>query len=433
MSHSGIPLSDFLRGIFSEYKNNTNRSVILDLEEKKIISDLCDGIVTSLDLYTRFNLIESYSAFFDVLDNIEEHLWYSFVEDIPHEYFRVRAGTVDKEYTSLEMLHIPFDSRHLANTARFSLPGIPCTYMSTDETVAWYESGMPEQFYIAKYSINPKEYSKNKLLHLDINPLIMSHDLQLMILNQREITVITQLFKTLAKMFPLRIACSIKVEHTEVSFKEEYIIPQILMAWVIKSNDFLGIRYSSASKYEKAVEYTAPNIVIPAKEFDTDGYCKILKTIFLENSTPEVKFINIQDKLDKYRSTIDKIREFYAKVKYSWQTCKVPLPYLDIIKICQSIILNYDLLCKSYTQCSYVCINSISNLAGYADVILNNFSSNYGPEFSTFFVEETYQHQLTDEIRHSVQETLQEFKILVRGFLHDFFSFDFMMFIENTI
>ncbi len=427
LSRGNKTVRQFLSDIYNDYKKETNASVFLDTEDKEAIEKLCDGIIESLTLYDDFDIIGSYSTFFKVMNEVKNRLWYSFVADPNYSYYRIRSGTADKVYSHLEMLHIPFESRHLADTARFSLPGMPSTYMSTMESLAWYETGLPEKFYIAKYDVNTNEINKFKLLNLDINPLLFSRDLQLMILKGKEMNIITPLYIGVAKMFPLLFACSVTVKNKSAFFKEEYTIPQMLMSWVKQSNDFIGIRYNSASGYERASEYNANNIVIPIKEVGADGYCSILKRIFIENSIPKVKFVDYQQKIDRHNDSIDKIRDFYATVKYSRQTSKVELPYTEILDICQSIILNYDLLHSNYSQCSYVCLENIANLEGYVNLIINQLKDKYGSDFSNFTVGEIYEHLLTDEIKLSVQRTLREFQTSVWEFIIDFSNLDFMM------
>ena len=72
--------------------------------------------------------------------------------------------------------------------------------------------------------------------------------------------------------YPLRAACSVVVEHPGSKFIEEYIIPQLLLQWVRNDEDFDGIRYESCSRYDEVKPYGGYNIVLPSKQFDSDGY-----------------------------------------------------------------------------------------------------------------------------------------------------------------
>ena len=57
--------------------------------------------------------------------------------------------------------------------------------------------------------------------------------------------------------YPLRAACSLVVKHPDGKFIEEYIIPQLLLQWVINDEDFDGIRYESCSSSDKVKKWGA--------------------------------------------------------------------------------------------------------------------------------------------------------------------------------
>ena len=62
------------------------------------------------------------------------------------------------------------------------------------------------------------------------------------------------------------------VEHPGGRFIEEYIMPQLLLQWVINDEDFDGIRYESCSESDEVKSFSGHNIVLVTKEFDADGY-----------------------------------------------------------------------------------------------------------------------------------------------------------------
>ena len=77
--------------------------------------------------------------------------------------------------------------------------------------------------------------------------------------------------------YPLRAACSVIVEHPNDKFKEEYIIPQILLQWIRKDKGFSGVKYESYKLYDEVRRIGGYNQVLLTKDFDEDGYDKFLR------------------------------------------------------------------------------------------------------------------------------------------------------------
>ena len=72
--------------------------------------------------------------------------------------------------------------------------------------------------------------------------------------------------------YPLRAACSIVVEHPGSRYIEEYIIPQLLLQWVLNDSDFDGIRYESCNSSDEVKSLGGHNLVLVTNNFDKDGY-----------------------------------------------------------------------------------------------------------------------------------------------------------------
>ena len=77
--------------------------------------------------------------------------------------------------------------------------------------------------------------------------------------------------------YPLRAACSVTVEYPEGRFKEEYIIPQLLLQWIRKDKDFYGVKYESSKFSDEVRGFGGYNLVLLTKDFDKDGYDKFLR------------------------------------------------------------------------------------------------------------------------------------------------------------
>ena len=80
---------------------------------------------------------------------------------------------------------------------------------------------------------------------------------------------------------PLFIACSVKVNHKVGAFKPEYIIPQLLMQYVVQNTDIDGIKFPSTKLDYSSIEgFAAYNYVFPIKKSSKNGYCDDLMDKF---------------------------------------------------------------------------------------------------------------------------------------------------------
>ena len=85
------------------------------------------------------------------------------------------------------------------------------------------------------------------------------------------------------KMYPLILACSFVNQSGKVPYKQEYIIPQMLMQWVQRNSDFAqGISYFTCTDTTTQTSmWCAYNIVIPAlPPFDAQKYSSTLREHF---------------------------------------------------------------------------------------------------------------------------------------------------------
>ena len=78
-------------------------------------------------------------------------------------------------------------------------------------------------------------------------------------------------------LFPLILSCSIiNKENTDI-FKEEYIIPQILLEWISNEKSIDAIQYLSLSLPDYNLsDHLYTNYVFPVKNLKENGYCDYL-------------------------------------------------------------------------------------------------------------------------------------------------------------
>ena len=192
-----------------------------------------------------------------------------------YRFFRVRA--VDYESTAIqknadELFHVPLSKRAYSNNERFSLVGFPSLYLSTMLPLAWQECGYPQKYYYSefqyKYSIDIN--SEKRLLENEMKFLLLYSPAEIAIwgtsVKYNNFALWLEVVTRYLKAYPLILACSFVNQSGKVPYKQEYIIPQMLMQWVQRnSSNIQGIEYfTCADTSMRTSEWCAYNIVIPA-------------------------------------------------------------------------------------------------------------------------------------------------------------------------
>lgn len=148
-----------------------------------------------------------------------------------------------------EMFHIPISQRRMVKTQRYSTPGFPCLYIGNSIYGCWEEMGRPTMS--SCWASLLKTKVPIKLLDLRIpNKDSFMED-----------------FTRYVQLFPLFIGCMIPVKNGSDIYKLEYIIPQLLIEWIIKNKES-GIYYTSA---QKSIDFEYPpsksdNIALPVRK-----------------------------------------------------------------------------------------------------------------------------------------------------------------------
>jgi hypothetical protein len=83
-------------------------------------------------------------------------------------------------------------------------------------------------------------------------------------------------------LWPLMATSAIIVKHREAPFKPEYIVPQMLLQWVRRTDGVDGVCYFSThvNGVSKSHPLQACNLAFPAKEVKPAGRCPHLRGAF---------------------------------------------------------------------------------------------------------------------------------------------------------
>lgn len=235
-------------------------------------------IINVLKMYRLGNIIDASKKFFNIADKMKPYLMIDYTGNFHKDsYFRIRkVNEKQAKFERNEMFHIPLTKNHLIGTERYSMPGYPCLYLGTQIELCWYECGKPEQFYVSKFDI-PDEDNTLKLIDFSQKSCELKHSFFCWFNNEKDKDKVRKYLLKYLYTYPLRAACSVTVEHPEGRFKEEYIIPQLLLQWIRKDKDFYGVKYESCKPSDEVRRIGGYNLVLLTKDFDEDGYDKFLR------------------------------------------------------------------------------------------------------------------------------------------------------------
>ncbi|MFD5854255.1 hypothetical protein ACFWGC_29525 [Cytobacillus pseudoceanisediminis] len=289
---SELDYYDFLKKLFGDFQTlikEYDDTFTMHLNVNDEIKIICNSILDAVKTYYGGHPSIAFNKLDEGLAQIRNHLGF-FMENktgIPPYLFRMRnSNGKNHELKNGEMYHIPFEKRHLISTQRYSIPGLPCLYLGSSAYVCWEELERPllENTQTSIFSV---AQSYVKLLDFGLRPIDMyeSHMDSVCTridptLSQEEVKEIQSFLIT----WPLMAACSIQVVFRDSPFKPEYIVPQLILQWVMNNPEYDGIRYFSVKEScQKNSFHLIENYVFPAKNHESKGHCKALKQI-LPNS-----------------------------------------------------------------------------------------------------------------------------------------------------
>ncbi len=232
---------------------------------------------------------DAYQSFVEGIEPLRDIVAKHALKGLAHSelglMYRVRRE-LKSPLTREDLFHIPFEKRHLVATQRYSIPGLPCIYLGGSLFTCWAEMGRPPFHELHASAFWLDKDHKITILNLSNRPkrlfFYTSPDGQLP--DQPEIR---ELLTSFLILWPLVALCSIIVKYPQAPYKPEYIIPQIVLQWITKQDDYDGICYFST--HVNAVTTDNPlspcNLVFPARNIASEGRCHHLR-MRLRMTTP---------------------------------------------------------------------------------------------------------------------------------------------------
>lgn len=245
-------LKEMLFNLVSEIESNGAEKQIVDATR-----DYVEKITRSIELYYQGNLVDAQLIVNEMITEFGEVA--PAVTDINGsiafpgggpdysevQFFRARLSENVVEFSANEMLHIPFNMRHVVKSERFSIPGLPCLYLGNSSYVCWVEMGCPadHRFNVALVILD----NSQKVLNLTVT-ISSLYAFKEEVHNMSEEEADKHVIDLLRLMI-LTFCTSYKVTEGNRNFKSEYIMPQMIML-ACKSSNLDGITY-----YSKQIPY----------------------------------------------------------------------------------------------------------------------------------------------------------------------------------
>lgn len=198
-------------------------------------------------------------------------------------FYRLRFS--DEPLTNArDLFHIPFDKRFLVRPQRYSISGFPCLYAASSVLLAYRE--------LRADSWEPTLHAAKLRAVADPIQQLVLLDLRNRVADMRQrylrkgATYDGRLMHFLVNWL-LTMATSVPINDRD-GFHEEYVLPQIFLEWVKKSQrqradkgkpsihpGFDGIAFSSSRAPAEPAYAGAYNIVIPVHHSNPRGWCEV--------------------------------------------------------------------------------------------------------------------------------------------------------------
>jgi hypothetical protein len=286
LNFSSLNVSNVRNSFALQHYNNVQQSIMNNLQ---LIRDLGDSIISAVNKYFEGYPDKAYNKLDSGLLNVR-HFIQNLTRDlttpdVQTKYYRMRNS--DKTYYIRdEMFHIPFEKRKNVKMQRYSISGLPCLYLGSSLYICWEELERPRITDIQVCRLIPTDTLR--ILHFGLPPCHINNTFKKMYIFETFLIYAESFFI----LWPLFAACSILVNDSEKIFKEEYIIPQLLLQWVTQNKDIDGIRYFSVgiNEYPRN-SFLYQNYVFPVKPLASTGVpifkglCPHLKSKFSITNT----------------------------------------------------------------------------------------------------------------------------------------------------
>lgn len=193
------------------------------------------------------------------------------------------------------LFHAPFAYRHKVGQHRYGIPGFPCLYLGDSLELCLEELRVARNRVrtVAISQFGVRDGASINVLDFGLRPaalasVALGRQLEDANAHPKANSDLETFLASYAICWPLLAASSVRVMHDGDPFAAEYIVPQLILQWLMQSTELAGARYFS-SRFNLTPESVkgSINYVFPAVQCSTphQDYSPKLKTMF-ELSSP---------------------------------------------------------------------------------------------------------------------------------------------------
>ena len=259
---------DFLKLIENAFANDTRLDLVKDFIIKSQKSLVC---------YNKDNIESSKEIFMEAIKPLIGDNDYNYNGILPiynknyNDIYVHNNGSFIELYRVVEyeesMWHIPFEKKHLSSSGRFSVPCLPCSYLSNSIQTCLNELGNPlhKNFFVSYFGLD-----YNQIIVLDLTmPQIVTDESE------------DDFYDKAILSWPLVALCMIKRPRDKSPFYMEYLFSQYIIEMLSdeKRTKVRAVKYFST----KCNNLKSFNIAIPTRVYAKAGYCTDVKNIFKED------------------------------------------------------------------------------------------------------------------------------------------------------
>lgn len=334
----GAFLAEQFRGFFEQIER-FDGSLADRLQERAYwMRELSTSIEAVIDCTRQKRHDRAWQLMEDILD---EHLGTLHRMSLRHAYKVTgsrswyRLTTWAEAKTRRDVFHLPFQLK--SPSYRFSPPGRPAIYLGNNVYVCWLECQKPplETCRVARFEI--QRHDDDYFLDLPANhaayfePIVAAETLGAHLeIDPRRIMnspyyddVEGELVEYLS-VWPLLTAMTVQKHQSSSADPPEYLIPQLLMQWVLKRKNMLGVRYFT-SKLEvdhrgRATIESSINVALPTRTTKSEGFCDFL-TGRVHCTSPQafVEVANVPDRELFTREAADLRQAAGGRYMLTWE------------------------------------------------------------------------------------------------------------------
>lgn len=297
------------------------------------------------------------------------------------QFYRVRGVEDETSYIQNnpnELFHIPLTKKAFSNNERFSIAGFPSLYLSSMLPLAWQECGYPAKYYFSEFQYEKlcgdlkRDWDKElKFLALYSPEEIFAWGISI---KYTHFDMWLEVVSRYIKQYPLILACAFVNHSGRVSYKQEYIVPQMLMQWVQRNSDKVqGISYFTCVDISMLQsQWCAYNVVIPAQApYDDKKYSVKLKEDFCW-SKPKYFQVPIIDGVAN-KGDREALYVFVGKIREVLRTLHMPSSFRDYLHdILELCVCLYNMLLRGKTMDMQLLIHTMNLVNGYYRKIVIN-------------------------------------------------------------